>query len=206
MDEIVLIGAGGYCAGVIDSIESENKYKIIGITDPKKEGCWCGYPILGTDEFLQNIYDKGVKKAHVTVGSIGCPTKRKELVEYAEEIGFELVSIVDKTAVIAKGVSLGKMVYVGKKAVINAMTDIGDYCIINTGCIIEHGCCIDDWVHVAPGSTLAADISIGKSSHVGIGTTILQGLTIGHNTVIGAGSVVVRNVPSEKTVYGVVKG
>ena len=206
MKKIILIGAGGYCAGVIDSIESAGKYEIVGITDPFKKGEWCGYPILGTDDLLPELYDKGIKFAHVTVGSIAVPTKRKELATIALNIGFELVSVIDSSAHVAKHVSLGKMVYIGKNAIINSMATIGDYCMINTGSIVEHGCEIGNWVHIAPGSVLAADIRVGENSHIGVGTTVLQGLTIGHDTIIGAGSVVIRDVDSNRTVYGLVKG
>ena len=196
----------GYCSAVIDSILSEGKYEIAGITDPIKKGSWDGFDVLGTDDVLPSLFQAGIKKAHVTVGSIARPNKRKELVHLAEKIGFELVSVIDPAAQIARSAELGKMVYVGKLAVINAMASIGDYCMINTGCIVEHGCSIANWVHIAPGSTLAADIIVGDSSHIGVGTTVLQGVRIGHDTVIGAGSVVVRDVGSNRMAYGVVKG
>lgn len=205
MEKIVLLGAGGYCSAVIDSILAEGKYEIVGITDPVRVGTWAGFPILGTDDILPELYKSGIRQAHITVGSIARPTKRKELAQYAEKIGFHMVSVIDPSSNIASGVKLGKMAYVGKRAVINAMAIVGDYCMINTGCIVEHGCRIEDWVHIAPGSVLAADITIGDSSHVGVGSTVLQGIKIGCNTVIGAGSVVIRDVPSDRTVYGVVK-
>lgn len=206
MEKIVLVGAGGYCSAVIDSILNEGKYEIAGITDPVKKKSWYGFPVLGTDDILSQLYENGIRKAHITVGSIAKPNKRKELANLLENIGFELVTVIDPSAQIARGVELGKMVYVGKRAIINAMVNIGDYCMINTGAIVEHGCKIENWVHLAPGSTLAADITIGDSSHIGVGATVLQGLTIGHDTVVGAGSVVIRDVASNKTVYGVVKG
>ncbi len=205
MEKVVLIGAGGYCSSVIDSMLCEGRYEIAGITDPIREGLWYGFPILGNDDILPALYDAGIRKAHVTVGSIARPTKRKELVSYAEKIGFEMVSVIDPSSSIAKGVQFGKMIYIGKKAVINSMVSVGDYCMINTGSIVEHGCRIENWVHIAPGSTLAADITIGDSSHVGVGTTILQGIKVGSDTIIGAGSVVIRDVESSQTVYGVVK-
>ena len=35
-EKIVLIGGGGHCHSVIDVIEQENKYEIIGIIDTKE--------------------------------------------------------------------------------------------------------------------------------------------------------------------------
>ena len=206
MEKIVLIGAGSYCSGVIDSIEKSGEYEILGITDPIVKDNFCGYPILGTDEVLYDVYKKGIRKAHVTVGSVKTPALRKKIVTMAEKIGFELVSIIDPSAIVSTRVVLGKMTYVAKGAIINSNVRIGNYCIINTGSIVEHGCDIEDWVHIAPGSTLAGDIKIGNSSHIGLNSSILQGVTIGSNVVVGIGSTVIRNVDSNKIVYGVVKG
>ena len=36
MKKIILVGGGGHCKSCIDVIENENKYKIIGIIDKKK--------------------------------------------------------------------------------------------------------------------------------------------------------------------------
>ena len=205
-EQIVLIGAGGYCSGIIDSIETSNQYDIYGITDPVVTGTFCGYPILGNDSVLKDVFDSGIRKAHITVGSVASPSLRKKLIKMAEEIGFELVTIIDKTAVLASRIKLGKMAFIAKRAIINSLATIGDYCIINTAAVIEHGCKIDNWVHIAPGAVLAADISVGHSSHIGLNASIKQGVTIGSNVIVGAGSVVIRDVPNNKIVYGVVKG
>ena len=205
-EKIVLIGSGGYCSGIIDSIERGNLFSIYGITDPAVRGTFCGYPVLGDDSVLQSVFDSGIKKAFVTIGSVGVPALRKKMVRMAKEIGFELVSVIDPSASVATRANLGEMIYVGKQAVINSFVDIGDFCIINTGSIVEHGSNISDWVHIAPGAVVAGDVVVGDSSHIGLNATVLQGVTIGHDVVVGAGSTVIRNVSDNKTVYGVVKG
>ena len=35
-EKIVLLGGGGHCRSIIDVIELENKYKIVGIVDKKE--------------------------------------------------------------------------------------------------------------------------------------------------------------------------
>lgn len=205
MDKVVLLGAGGYCAGVVDSIVSGNLYEIVGITDPVDKKEHCGIPVIGTDDRLQEIYDSGVRCAHITVGSIARPTVRKRLVALSKAVGFKLVTVIDPTAIVSKFATIGEMVYVGKAAIVNATATVGNYCMINTGCIVEHGCNVGDWVHVAPGATLAADITIGNSSHIGVNATVLQGINIGSDVVVGAGSTVIRDVEAGKVVVGVVK-
>lgn len=205
MKKLVLIGAGGYCSGIIDSLQDSNEYEIVGITDPTVKGEVYGIPIIGTDSILEELYQSGITCAHISVGSVGDPSLRVNLIIMARKIGFELISIIDGTAVIAKHVLFGAMIYIGKNAVINSNARIGDYCIINTACVVEHGCEIGDFVHIAPASVLAGDVKIGNNSHVGLNTTILQGVEIGHHVIIGAGSVVIRNVCDNQTVVGLVK-
>lgn len=206
-NKIVLIGGGGYCSGVLDSLKSNENFEIIGITDPNlKVGDYMNdIPILGDDSILEDLYRSGICYAHVTVGSVGNCNLRKKLIKIAEDIGFELISIIDPSAVISNYVKIGKMVYVGKNAVINSNVKIGDYCIINTSSIVEHGCVLGNYVHVAPGATLAGDIHIGDETHLGLNCSILQGLKIENNVIVGAGSTVLRNVKANRTVVGIVK-
>lgn len=206
MKKVVLLGAGGYCCGVLDSLKKMPEYQVIGITDPIMTGEVHGIPVLGTDHILPELYAQGVHYAHITVGTVGSPAVRKKLVADAKKIGFELISVIDSTAVIAEHVELGDMVYVGKRAVINSNVLIGDYCMINTGAIVEHGCRLGEFVHVAPGAVVAGDVIIGNESHIGLNASVLQGVKIAENVIIGAGSTVIGNVAAGQTVYGIVKG
>lgn len=207
MEKVILAGSGGFCSAVIDSIKSQGKYEILGILDlPSCQGNEiCGIKVIGTDDDLKKFYDLGIKNYFVTVGSIGNYQTRKKLVNMAKKIGFNLISVIDKSANVSEYASLGEMVYVGKNAVINPNTVIGDYTIINTGAIVEHGTSIGEYAHVAPGACLAGDISVGYGTHVGLNASIIQGAKIGNDCMIGMGSVVLRNVNDNEKVYGIVK-
>ena len=60
MKKIILIGGGGHCKSVIDVIEQQNKFKIVGIVDkPKfKVSKVLGYPVIGTDSDLKSLAKK----------------------------------------------------------------------------------------------------------------------------------------------------
>lgn len=204
MEKIVLIGAGGYFSGVADSIITSSGYDIVGVTDPVRTENMCGIPVLGDDSILEDIYSSGVKGAHITVGCIGNYDVRRRLVEQAKKIGFELVSIVDRSASVSTFVQMGEMTYVAKNAIINSNVTIGNYCIINSGSIVEHGCRLGNYVHIAPGAVLAADVTVGNGTHIGINSSIRQGISIGENVMVGAGSVVLGDVASNRTVYGII--
>lgn len=208
--KVVFIGAGGYCKGVLDSFlhnDIYSQYEVIGITDPSviPKTLINNISVLGNDSILQDLYNDGVKYAHITVGSVKDCTLRKNLIKMVKEIGFDLISIIDDSAILARDIYLGEMIYVGKGAIINADVRIGDYCIINTGSIIEHGCRLDNYVHIAPGSVLTGDIHVGNETHLGLNCSILQGINIGANAVIGAGSTILRDVNDNERAVGIVK-
>ena len=204
MEDIILIGGGGHCKSVIDTIQGLNQFNIIGIVDlPGKIGFKIkDVEIIGTDEILETYFNRGIKKAFITLGSIGDPIHRKELYHHAKNIGFSFPIIVDKTAIIGRNVEIEEGVFVGKGCIVNTDTQIGKHSIINTGSIIEHDCRIGKFSHVAPGTTLSGGVLIGDCVHIGTNTTIIQNISVEKSAFIGAGSVVIRDIGANAKAYG----
>lgn len=209
--KILLIGAGGHCLAVLDSLLSSYQYQDIGIID-KKNICTepdtdskksiMGVPIVGNDEDLEYLFVKGYKEAFITVGSIGDVSLRKKLYYKVKEIGFKIPNIIDKTSVVSNHTSLGEGIYVGKQAVINTDAKIGNLAIINTSAVIEHECEVQNFSHISSGAVLCGNVLIGEGSHIGAGSVIKQGLRIGRNTIIGMGSVVLKDMNDDTIAYG----
>lgn len=202
--KILLIGAGGHCLSVLDSLLNSNYYFDIGIIDRRNTTTkdLMGIPVLGNDDDLEFFYRKGFKEAFITIGSIGDTSLRKNMYENAKKIGFHFPNIIDKTSVISQYSKLGEGIYVGKNTVINAYADIGNMAIINTSSTIEHDCIISDFVHIAPGSILCGNVQIEEGTHIGAGSIVKQGVSVGSKTIIGIGSVVISDITSNATAYG----
>lgn len=204
MEKIILIGGGGHCKSVIDTIKSSNLYDIYGIIDIEKNigQSVNGVNVIDCDRNLIKYRNKGIKKAFITIGSVGNPKLRINLYKLALNAGFDFPVIIDKTSIVSDSVEIGKGTFIGKGAVINAETRIGSNCIVNTGSIIEHDCNIGNFVHVSPGSTICGGVKIGNNTHIGANSTIIQYKTIGENTIIGAGSIVTKDINDNVTAYG----
>ncbi len=204
MDNLILIGGGGHCRSVLDSIKSTNRFNIAGIIDLEQNvgSLINGVKVIGTDEDYEKIFSEGINFAFITIGSVTSTSLREKTYHKLSTIGFEFPSIIDSTAIISSNVKIGKGTFVGKGAIINSNSQIGHSCIINTGSIIEHDCVIEEFCHIAPGSTLSGGVKVGKSTLIGTNSTVIQGIKIGSNTIIGAGSVVVKNIKSNSKAYG----
>lgn len=203
MKKLILIGGGGHCKSVIDTIQSLDVYEIVGIIDVKeKVGQYInGIKIIDSDDNLNNYKSKGYS-AFITIGSIGNVETRIRILEQLKNLKFKIPCIIDKTAIIANDASIGRGTFVGKRAIVNSSSEIGENCIINSGSIVEHNCEIGDFVHIAPGSIICGGAKVKENSHVGAGSVIIQYKNVGKNCIIGAGSVVINNVKDNKIAYG----
>lgn len=202
--KILLVGGGGHCKSVLDSLLNTNQYSEIGVIDKneligKKV---LSVTIIGSDEDLTRLYREGYKYAFVTVGSIGDPNIRIKLFNTLENIGFKIPNIIDTSAILSDHVKLDNGIFVGKKAVINTGSYIRKGTIINTSTIIEHDCIIEEFSHIAPGAVLCGEVRVGVNTHIGANSVIRQQVSIGSNAMIGIGSVVLNNIENGMVAYG----
>lgn len=200
MDKIVVIGASGHAKVIIDIINSMKCYEIVGCTDLSiKIKNIMGYPVLGADAILPELYESGVRCAFVAIGD---NKLRFKIYQMIKDIGFEMVNAISSCSVISSSVQLGKGIAVMPGAIINADTIIGDCAIINTGATVDHDCSIGSATHIAPGTHLAGNVKVGKYAFLGVGSSVIPQVNIGEDAMIGAGSVVIRDVPQNTKAVG----
>ena len=202
---LLLLGAGGHCRSVIDSIDRA-KYSDIIIIDKTEMVGKNVYdiPVVGTDSDIGNYYSMGYQQAFITLGSIGNPVKRIKLYCMLKNIGFSFPSIIDQSAIISPSIGeVGEGVFIGKGVIINTGVKIGSCAIINSGAIIDHDCEIGQFAHIAPGVRMSGGIKVQDNVHIGVGSSIIQSITIGKNAIIGAGSVVISDIADDVTAIGV---
>ena len=191
MEKVILIGGGGHCKSVIDVIEQENRFEIIGIVDkPELLGSdILGYSVIGNDSDLGNLANK-YKYALVTVGQIKSPLLRMRLFELAEKSGFIMPSIVSPRAYISKYAMVGEGTVIMHDALVNANAQIGKNCIINSKALIEHDCLISDHCHISTSATINGGVIVKSGTFIGSGAITKESIIIGENGFIKAGSLV----------------
>ncbi len=197
---LLLIGGGGHCKSVLDSA-LDLGYDDIAIIDQKENigKSIMGIRIIGCDDDLQSLFDSGYQSAFIVIGNINI---REKIYINLKEIGFQIPTIIDNTAIISKFAKVGQGVFIGKGCIVNINAIIGDFAIINTGSIIEHDCQIGDFVNIAPSVTLAGEVTIGEKSNIGLNSCIREQVIVGENTVVGMGSVVTKDVKNYVVAYG----
>ena len=191
MKDIILIGGGGHCKAVIDVVEQEGRFNIIGIIDkPELLGKnVLGYQIIGNDSELNNLIKK-CNNALITIGQIRSPLPRIKLFDTVIKLGFTLPTIVSPRAYISHQASIGIGSVIMHDAVVSVSAIIGDNCIINTKSIVEHGSKIGNHCHISTNAVINGDVTVGDGSFIGSGVVTKEGIRINDNFFAKAGSVV----------------
>ena len=184
---IILIGGGGHCVSVIDVIENDNKFNILGILDSNiKENNVLGYKILGGDNLIPELVNENTYFL-ITVGQIKSYSTRKKIAEILIENKAKLATIISTLAYVSKHATIGEGSIIMNGALVNAKSTIGKNCIINTKSNVEHGVSIGDFCHLSTCAVINGDSVIGNGTFIGSNATISNGISIKENSIISAG-------------------
>ena len=123
-EKIVIYGAGGHGKAIIDIIEKENRYQIIGLIDDHKPAHTevFGYPILGNHRVLKALRQKNIHLSFVAIGDNKTRAAKTKLLTSA---GFQLVVTVHPFSSIGREATLSSGSCVFHGAVIDPCAQIG---------------------------------------------------------------------------------
>ena len=184
---IILIGGGGHCVSVIDVIENDNKFNILGILDSNiKENNVLGYKILGGDNLIPKLVNENTYFL-ITVGQIKSYSTRKKIAEILIENKAKLATIISTLAYVSKHATIGEGSIIMNGAVVNAKSTIGKNCIINTKSNVEHGVSRGDFCHLSTCAVINGDSVIENGTFIGSNATISNDVSIKENSIISAG-------------------
>jgi sugar O-acyltransferase (sialic acid O-acetyltransferase NeuD family) len=204
MKNIVLFGGGTHVSYCIDIIERENKYNIIGITDPNLYVGTeiMGYKIIGKQEEIKSL----ISQFNIDAGliTIGDNWTRKIVLDKILSLvpDFEFVSTMHPSVIIGNNVTIGRGTIMMAGCIVSPNTSIGQFCFFATGAILEHDCVMGNFSSLSAGSVTGGKVKIGDFTAITLGVTIFDRIEIGEHTVIGSGSLVTKNIPGFVLAYG----
>ena len=196
MSDLLVIGAGGHGRVVADIA---SKRYAVAFLDDGAGGEELPWPVLGPLSLLDQVKDD---YAAFVVG-VGGNAKRLEIAARLEQLGCQLVTVEDESAVVSAHAEVGRGTVIMPQAAINYGAVVGRSCIVNTAATVDHDCRLGDGVHISPGAHLAGSVRVGKRAWIGVGASVKEGVEVGADVVVGAGAAVVDDQPSGAVVKGV---
>ncbi len=187
-EKIYIYGASGHGLVCADIARAVGYKEVIFLDDDEKKA----------QKFTPNLpkYDIFI--------AVGDNATREKLVQRVQNAGFECVSLIHPSAVIAPSASVsGANVAVMACAVINARAKVLAGAILNTACVIEHECIVGEFAHISVGAKLAGNVSVGARCFLGANSCVLPNLRLCAGVVLGAGAVATKNIEQSGVFVGV---
>ena len=196
---LVILGMSGHGKVVIEVARAMGCYtQMLCLDDNPSADTILTVPVVGKiASFVQYV---GPHTEFIV--AIGNNEIREKFTIDIENAGGTLATLIDPNAVVSSTSSVGAGSLIMPGSIVNACAQIGRSCIINTGATVDHDCHVEDFVHIAPGTNLAGQVSVGRCTMIGIGSCVIQCCEIGSHTMIGAGATVVNPIPSYVTAVG----
>jgi len=205
MKKIVLFGGGSHCRCVIDIIEANNEFLIVGIIDSiaKIGSEISNHKVIGRQDNLLILIEE--YKIDGGVVSLGDNYARMKIVK--EILGqcpdFIFFNVIHPSAIISNTVTFGNGNVIMQGVIINVGATIKNHCIINTGSQFEHFSTMANYSSISAGVITGGYVKLKKYASIALGVTVFDRITIGRNAVVGSGSLVTKDIEENCLAYGV---
>lgn len=208
MKSIIILGTGGNCIDILDTLNSINDfqqkkiYDCLGFLDDdtSKWGNDIGrVKVLGP---LSSAVD--YKDAYFVngIGSPGNFWKKKQIIAKTGLPLERFEKIIHPTASVSKMSSLGFGTVIFQNVTITSNAQVGPHVIVLPGTVISHDVVVGDYSCIAGCACISGGVKVGMSCYLGANCSIIGGIEIGDCSLIGMGSVVLENVPPNSVVVG----
>lgn len=205
MDDLVIIGVGGWGRGVHNIMEAANEasssWNFLGFleSDITMHGQEVhGYPVLGGLEWL-----RGRPQVAVSVGIGNSAARRKVTQALHPQYPNPFATVIHPRAWIGNRVSIGEGTVIHANCIITTDLRVGAHVVLNLNSSLTHDDIIEDYVTIQPGVAISGSVHVGEGTEIGTGSSVIQGVRIGAWSRIGAGAAVIRDIPSHVTAVGV---
>lgn len=203
-EKLLIIGTGQHARMLIELIEEQNKYSIVGLISKKKEKKKIyNYPILCSDKYLKKFLkeNKDVKNYALGIGdNNGGMVERNKIITKFDKI-LNPVNIISPRALISKHATIGKGNIIEAFAKIMNGVKVGNHCMIESYTAVNHDQVIGSNTFIGNNVSMAGK-KIGKNCIIGDGATIGYKVIIGSNCIVNQGSVINTNLKNNVIAYG----
>lgn len=205
MNDIVIIGAGGFGREVKVLIDDINKirptYTFKGFYDDgfEKGTLVNGFRILGGISDLNNL-----PVPTLVAVAIGLPDIKRKILQQLENINLQYPTLIHPSVISSNDfVSIGNGCIICAGNILTCNIVIQDFVILNLMCTVGHDTTVKKYSSFMPSVNISGDVIIHEAVYVGTGAKIINQLEIGENTIVGAGAVVSKSLPSNCTAVGI---
>jgi len=203
MYDIIILGAGGLGRELYSWAKDsfpKDQYKIKGFLDDNPKvlnnynveirviGSIDNYEVKENDRFIIGVGDVEIKK---------------KIVEKLEARSARFLTLIHPTAIVANTAKIGQGVFICPFVTVGDHAQLDDFIILNIYSCCAHNSKIGKYCTLSPYAAVTGFAILEDEVFLGTHSTIIPGKKVGYRSKVSANSVVMRDVPSNKIVFGV---
>lgn len=208
MTRIVILGTGGNCIDILDTLGDINRaahrrrYHCIGFLDDDASR-W-GAEIHGVKVLGPLASAAGMHGCRFVngVGSSANFWRKRDIIASTGVPIDRFESVVHPSAQVSRLATLGPGTVVFQNVTITSNVRIGGHVIILPATVISHDDVIGEYTCIAGGVCVSGCVQVGASCYLGTNSTIRERCSIGEGSLVGMGAVVIASVPANSVVAG----
>jgi len=155
-----------------------------------------GVPVIHSVHAMK-LLEAGLRHVHVALPDVQAGLAAEQRLR---SIGFDVVSIVHPSAVVASRARLGSNVFLGPLTVVGPEAELGDHVRLFNGASVAHHSRIGRGTKITDGARIGGHVSIGENTLVGLNASVNFHLTVGSDVTIVSGAVVTSSIPDHAIV------
>jgi len=204
LEEIIIIGAGGFGRETIQLIKDINlvnsEWEILGFVDDNKEikgKKINGYQVLGEIDYLNDF-----KTKVFTICAIANCNAKKNIISQIRNENIEFTNLIHPSAILSDKLEIGSGVIIQSNCVITTNIKIGNHVGISPQCGLGHDCYIGDFCTLFWNVNIGGHVTVEEGCMLGTKTSIIQERKVGRWSIVGSSSNVIRDIPTMCTAVG----
>lgn len=207
MEKVIIVGAGGHAAELIDYLMYMNqlsiattaqKWEVEGLIDDSESNYHqyqYSLPYLGT------IKEHQVRNDVNYIMGIANMKYRRIIIEQLLQKGAKFATIVHPLALVSPSAKIGMGCVISHNVSVGPKAVIGDFNLINSRCTIGHDSTIGNYNFLSPQVVTGGFAVVGNENFIGTNGVVLPAVTLGNNNTVAAGMIVDKNVENNTTVF-----
>jgi sugar O-acyltransferase (sialic acid O-acetyltransferase NeuD family) len=195
MNELVIVGAGGFARETAQAVGDTGEFKLLGHLDDNASLHGTdvdGVPVLGGCDLVHDLPEARVV---VCVGNPRDYAARARLVRRLGLPADRYATVIHPTAVVSATSTIGPGSVLLAHCVLTAAVRVGAHVAVMPHVVLTHDDVVEDYVTLTSGVRLGGGVRLERGAYVGSGALVREGATIGAWSQIGMGSAVLDDVP-----------
>jgi len=207
MQQLVVIGAGGFGRETVEAVRAANAggptWDVLGFLDddPELRGTDVeGIAVLGP---ISRVGDYPDSRVVVCTGHPGNYFAKRRIVQRLDLPEARYATVIHPAAVLSSRCRIGPGSVLLATVVATAAVDIGAHVAVMPGVVFTHDDVVGPYAILGAGARLAGRVRVGQGAYVGAGVLVREDRSIGDWALVGMGSVVTRDIPPGEVWAGV---